>query len=275
MSVLQNIIDEKRNDVEKRKGLTPTARLEASVHFEAPVVSLSEYITRPDKAGVIAEIKRKSPSKGLINENISVERVSIGYMQAGASALSVLTDKPFFGGSDKDLGVARSFNYCPILRKDFIIDEYQIIESKSLGADAILLISEALDKAEILRLASLARSLKLEVLLEIQNADDLPDNLDSITVIGVNHRNLKSFEIDLEKSARVIAGLPEASVKIAESGIRDAQTAASLRSLGYNGFLIGEQFMRNANPEDACADFIRALRQIENGGAGASEAAGV
>lgn len=272
MSILENIIAEKRKEIEKRKGLTPTARLETSVHFDAPVVSLSNYITRPDKAGIIAEIKRRSPSKGVINENISVEKVSIGYMQAGASALSVLTDQPFFGGSDKDLTVARAFNYCPILRKDFIVDEYQILESKALGADAILLIAECLSKTELTRLGAAARSLSLEVILEIQSPEDLPETLDVFSVIGVNHRSLVSFEIDLEKSARVLSSIPKDRVRIAESGIRDPKTAAELRGLGYDGFLIGEQFMRNANPEDACAEFIRELKRLAPRGAGTTEA---
>ena len=147
MNILDQIIEHKRKETEERKSLYPVRLLEQSIYFGTKPVSLCHYIRRRDKSGIIAEIKRKSPSKGVINAYVSVERTSIGYMQAGASALSVLTDKQFFGGSNDDLTVARKFNFCPILRKDFTLDEYQIVEAKSIGADAILLIAAALDPA--------------------------------------------------------------------------------------------------------------------------------
>src|SRR5262249_23227520 len=153
------IVEQKRKEVAERKSLYPVKLLEQSIFFASPAVSLKKYVQRKDLSGIIAEIKRKSPSKGPLNPHISVERTSIGYMQAGASALSVLTDKEFFGGSNEDLMVARKFNYCPILRKDFTIDEYQIIEAKSIGADAILLIAAIMEPQRVLALASFAHTL--------------------------------------------------------------------------------------------------------------------
>src|SRR5688500_15119050 len=145
MNILDQIIAHKRKEVSDRKSLYPVKLLEQSIFFSSPTVSLKKYVQRKDKTGIIAEFKRKSPSKGIINAHASVERTTIGYMQAGASALSVLTDKQFFGGSNEDLVVVRKFNFCPIIRKDFTIDEYQIVEAKSIGADAILLIAAVLD----------------------------------------------------------------------------------------------------------------------------------
>src|SRR5918993_1938530 len=169
MNILDQIIEHKRKEVSERKELYPIKFLEQSIFFGTQPVSLKRYIQREDKSGIIAELKRKSPSKGVINPHVSVERTSIGYMQAGASALSVLTDKNLFGGSNEDLTMARKFNFCPILRKDFTIDEYQIIEAKSIGADAILLIAAALDAPRLKTLASFAHTFGLEVLLEVHN----------------------------------------------------------------------------------------------------------
>jgi indole-3-glycerol phosphate synthase len=173
MSILTDIIAHKKKEVEERKSLYPVKLLEKSVFFQSPGVSLKKYLLRTDKTGIIAEIKRKSPSKGMINKYISVERTSIGYMQAGASALSILTDTEFFGGKNEDLITARKFNYCPILRKDFMVDEYQIVESKSIGADVILLLANVLDPVRVNELACLAKSLGMEVLLEVREAGEL------------------------------------------------------------------------------------------------------
>lgn len=262
MTILDTIIQSKRKDVELRKALTPVQKLETSVHFPSPTVSLSEYVLREDKIGIIAEIKRRSPSKGIINENISVERLSIGYMQAGASALSIITDKEFFGGTDRDLETARKFNYCPILRKDFIVDEYQIIESKAIGADAILLIGEVLSKAQLSQFSQLAASLGLEVLLEVHTLEALPDNLDHVSLLGVNNRNLSSFDVAFERAEQLAASLPPGPVRVAESGISDATVAKRLYDAGFRGFLIGEHFMRSSRPEEACAQFVVQLRAL-------------
>src|SRR6185369_12238394 len=173
MNILEKIVEYKRKEVDERKSLYPVKLLEKSIYFSSPVVSLKKYLLREDKVGIIAEIKRKSPSKGMINQHVSIERTSIGYMQAGASALSILTDTEFFSGKNEDLTMARKFNYCPILRKDFIIDEYQIVEAKSIGADAILLLANVLSASEIKDLAKFAKSIGLEVLLELRDKGEL------------------------------------------------------------------------------------------------------
>src|SRR5688572_19414319 len=194
MNILDEIIAYKKTEVATRKSLYPVKLLEQSIYFSTQPVSLGKYIQREDKSGIIAEIKRKSPSKGIINPYVSVERTSIGYMQAGASALSVLTDKNFFGGSNEDLTTARKFNFCPIIRKDFTIDEYQVIEAKAIGADAILLIAAVVEPKQSKELAALAHSLGMEVLLEVHDETELKQNLEAgADMIGVNNRNLKTF----------------------------------------------------------------------------------
>ncbi|RME97053.1 MAG: indole-3-glycerol-phosphate synthase, partial [Bacteroidetes bacterium] len=184
MNILDKIIAHKRKEVARRKARIPIKLLEESLFFNTPVVSLSKYLQRPDKSGIIAEFKRKSPSKAAINLYASVEQVSIGYMQAGASALSILTDEHFFGGKNEDLTTARKFNFCPILRKDFIIDEYQIIEARSIGADAVLLIAACLEKEQLHDFAKLARSLGLEVLVELHHARELDKLSSAAQVVG-------------------------------------------------------------------------------------------
>ena len=211
-------------------------------------------------SGVIAEYKRKSPSKGIINDTDSVERVSVWYMQAGASALSILTDEKYFGGKNEDLMTARKFNFCPILRKDFVIDEYQIIEAKSIGADAILLIAEALEKDEVLTLAKKAKSIGLEVLMEIHTEDQLEKANEFIDIIGVNNRDLKTFKVDIENSIRISSKIPSQFVKISESGISSPEDVKKLKKYGFQGFLIGENFMKSDQPGKACANFLREIK---------------
>ncbi|MFZ6012292.1 MAG: indole-3-glycerol phosphate synthase TrpC, partial [Bacteroidota bacterium] len=198
--------------------------------------------------------------KGIINQYVSVERTSIGYMQAGASALSILTDKHFFGGSNEDLTIARKFNYCPILRKDFTMDEYQVIEAKSIGADAILLIAAVLEPSRSKQLAALAHSLGLEVLLEVHDEEELKSNLDvAADLIGVNNRNLKTFEVSIDVSKRLSSLIPDTVVKVSESGISEPGTIVELRQYGYEGFLMGENFMKHSRPEKEAREFIEKL----------------
>jgi indole-3-glycerol phosphate synthase len=260
MNILDEIIAHKQKEVEERKSLYPVKLLEKSIYFSSPPVSLRKYIQRPDKSGVIAEIKRKSPSKGILNKNVSIERTSIGYMQAGASALSILTDNKFFGGSNDDLTTARKYNFCPILRKDFMIDEYQVIEAKSIGADAILLIAAALEVKTAERLATFAHSLGLEVLLEVHDEDELKrtSGVDA-DLVGVNNRSLKTFEVSVDVSKRLAPMIPAGKVKISESGLSDPAVIGELRKSGYEGFLIGETFMKHGRPEDAAMEFIKQL----------------
>lgn len=261
MNILDEIIEHKRKEVEEKKSLYPTKLLEKSIYFDSPTVSLRKYVQRPDLSGVIAEIKRKSPSKGILNRSVSIERTSIGYMQAGASALSILTDSKFFGGSNDDLTAARKYNFCPILRKDFTIDEYQIIEAKSIGADAILLIAAALEAKTAARLATFAHSLGLEVLLEVHDEDELKRVTDvDADLVGVNNRSLKTFEVSVDVSKRLASLIPPGKVKVSESGLSDPAVIADLKKAGYEGFLIGETFMKHGRPEEAAMDFIKQLK---------------
>ena len=261
MAILEEILVSKQKEVAENESLFPRKLLEKSIYFTTPTVSLTKYLQREDRWGIIAEIKRRSPSKGVINERISVERVSIGYMQAGASALSVLTDGPFFGGSNDDLTTARKFNFCPILRKDFIIDEYQILEAKSIGADAILLIAAALEPETAARLGEFAHSLDLQVLLEVHNEDELNSHLNThIDIVGVNNRDLKTFEVTVDTSRDLADKIPGEFLKISESGIFEVGTILDLKALGYQGFLIGQNFMEHGRPEIKCREFINQLR---------------
>jgi indole-3-glycerol phosphate synthase len=263
MNILEKIIAHKNNEVAGRRELYPAKLLEKSIYFHTPAVSLCKYLRREDKSGIIAEFKRRSPSKGDINPYAAVERVSIGYMQAGASALSILTDGEFFGGKNEDLTQARKFNFCPILRKDFIIDEYQIIEARAIGADAVLLIAECLEKAQLAQLARTAKSLGLEVLMEIHSQPQLDKFCPEVDAIGVNNRNLEDFSVSLAASLELAAALPAEVVKVSESGLDDPNAIVELRRAGYQGFLIGEHFMRQADPGKACQEFIRRIEQIE------------
>lgn len=260
MSILETIVTAKKKQVEKDRALYPVKLLEQSICFESPCVSLSKYIKREDKSGIIAEFKRKSPSKGAINLYASPEQVSIGYMQAGASAISVLTDQEFFGGSNKDLQTVRKYNYCPILRKDFVVSEYQIIEAKSIGADAILLIASILSKEEIAKFVSLAKSLGLEILFEVHDKEEIDKFTDEIDLIGVNNRNLKTFKTDYHYSKEIFKDLPSGAVKISESGINDAKIVKDLQECGYDGFLIGEFFMASGDPGQACGKFVKEIQ---------------
>lgn len=210
--------------------------------------------------GIIAEFKRRSPSKGVINANASLEETTQGYVQAGASALSVLTDSEFFGGSNEDLSAARSVNACPILRKDFTIGEYQITEAKSIGADAILLIAAVLDPTTSKRLAAFAHSLGLEVLLEVHNESELLASLEcGADLVGVNNRDLKTFQVSTEVSKKLAPLIPDDVVKVSESGISNPETIRDLSTYGYRGFLIGENFMKTPSPQMAAAEFIRRI----------------
>jgi indole-3-glycerol phosphate synthase len=262
--VLDKIIESKRREIAERKELYPVKWLEQSIYFSAQPVSLRAYLRRVDKSGIIAEFKRKSPSRGAINPYAKVEKTTIGYMQAGASALSVLTDNPFFGGSKEDLTEARKFNFCPILRKDFVLDEYQIIEAKSIGADAVLLIARILDKSQINKFTALANSLGMEVLLEIHEAGELDKLVDGIHVVGVNNRNLDTLVTDIEVSKELAHLIPPQILKISESGIHSPEVIHDLREYGYEGFLMGEFFMQHARPELACKEFIQKLNPKSN-----------
>ncbi len=260
MSLLVTIKQHKLKEVEDRKSLYPVKLLEKSIYFESHCVSLKEYVTDPRRSGIIAEFKRKSPSKGDINKYANVEQVTLAYMQAGASALSVLTDEYFFGAKNDDLTIARKFNYCPILRKDFVLDEYQIIEAKSIGADAILLIAQILSPSEIKRFIHLAHQLSMEVLLETHTDKEVQENIETnADLAGINNRNLNTLEVNIENSIRLSEILPKTIVKIAESGIESADTIRLLKQNGFDGFLIGEYFMRHSHPAEKCKELIKQM----------------
>ncbi|OFX89366.1 MAG: indole-3-glycerol phosphate synthase [Bacteroidetes bacterium GWF2_33_16] len=264
MNILEKIVIQKRKEIEERKSLYPVKLLEQSIYFETQPVSLKKYLLRPDKSGIIAEFKTKSPSKREINPYANVEKVTIGYMQAGASALSVLTDKTFFGGSFQNLTIARKYNYCPILQKDFLLDEYQLIEARSIGADVILLIAAVLTKDKLKQLAALAKSLKLEVLCEVHSSDELIKLNEFVDIVGVNNRNLETFEVDINRSIELSTLIPSNFLKISESGIKSPLEIVMLKKVGFNGFLIGGNFMSNPDPGKACRDFIQQLKIKEN-----------
>lgn len=263
MNILDKIVEHKKQEVAEQKKRIPVKNLERNVYFSSRPFSLKKSIQDKDRMGIIAEFKRKSPSKGIINDRADVVQVTAGYVQAGASALSVLTDFTFFGGSNDDLLLAREVNRCPILRKDFIIDEYQIVEAKSIGADAVLLIAAILKPEAIKELACFAHSFGLEVLLEVHSFEELyPEVFSSVDLIGVNNRNLKTFEVDINLSKKLLPSIPDDIVKISESGISQPETIIDLRRQGYEGFLMGENFMKHHQPEVAAADFISNLKAL-------------
>lgn len=266
MNILDKIVARKKEEITKKKAGTPVQMLEKAAYFSRKPYSISQALLL-GSPGIIAEFKRKSPSKGIINAEADVKETTTGYVQAGAVALSVLTDIDFFNGSDESLKTARQYNDCPILRKDFTIDEYQITEAKAMGADAVLLIASILSPGQVLNLASHARSLGLEVLLEVHNKEELKQTAlddrvaEHINVVGVNNRNLKTFEVSIETSIQLAAMMPESMVKISESGISNPENIIRLMEHGYQGFLIGEHFMKQANPAEACGEFIRKLNE--------------
>ncbi len=258
--MLEEIITSTKNRLERQKELVPVKLLESSIYFDSVCVSLKEYLLRKDKTGIIAEFKRKSPSGGMINAYADVVKTTIGYMQAGACALSVLTEPDFFQGKPEDLTIARNTNYCPILRKDFIVDEYQVIESKSIGADAILLIAACLDISQMAKLHNLARTLGMEVIVEIHDADEISIIPDGEFIIGVNNRDLKTMKTDIEHSIHLAERLPHDHIRISESGLKNTNDIRILRNAGYSGFLMGEYFMKSPDPSVTLAEFIAQIK---------------
>ncbi len=261
MTILEEIIIFKKLEVARRKVEVKVHDLEDNPLYNSPQLSLKEFLLDKNKTGIIAEFKRKSPSKGMINESADIDEVTRAYTDSGASALSVLTDEKFFGGSTADLMKARE-NNIPILRKDFIIDDYQVVESKSIGANAILLIAACLTPVEVEYLATFAKSLGLEVLLEIHHESELIHICDEIDIVGVNNRNLKTFEVDMEQSFRLAEQIPAGNLKIAESGIRSTDDIILLKKHGFQGFLIGERFMKEKDPGKAFSEFVKEMGLI-------------
>lgn len=259
MNILDKIITDKKREVALKKQLIPMTQLENSVLFGARTYSLSK-ILRNNLVGIIAEHKRRSPSKSVINNDFSVEEIVVGYQNSGVSGISVLTDGKYFGGSLDDLLLAKAAVNVPLLRKEFIIDEYQILEAKAHGADVILLIAAVLTREKIKQLSEFAHSLGLEVLLEVHNREELEKAImPSLDMIGVNNRNLKTFEVSLDFSKELAIHIPNEFVKVSESGISSVEAIRELQPFGYRGFLIGEHFMKTKNPGKSAKEFINIL----------------
>lgn len=255
--ILEQIIAHKKKEVEALKHRVPVKILEQSAHFDRTTHSLAHRLALESESGVIAEFKRRSPSKQDINLTASLDEVTRGYSEAGASAISILTDEHFFGGHDNFLEMTRvSLPDMPLLRKEFIIDEYQVLESKALGADIILLIAEVLNKEQVQMLSGLAKSLGLGVLLELHSRSQLDKTYADISMIGVNNRDLKTFQVDYNRSIKLLSELRDDIPAVAESGLYDVDTLAMLYGHGFKGFLIGEHFMKTDNPGMCCKHTI-------------------
>jgi indole-3-glycerol phosphate synthase len=262
MNILDKIIAHKKNEVAEARGKISENDLSQQELYKRPTLSLKEFLLDENKTGIIAEFKRKSPSKGIINDKADVLDVTSGYTKYGASCLSILTDEQFFGGAAKDIARAR-VNNIPILRKDFMIDEYQILEARAMGADVILLIAACLSPERVKELAVYAKSLQLEVLLEVHTEEELQHICDETEIVGVNNRDLKTFTVDIQRSVELSKKIPAGKIKIAESGIHDIETICTLRHAGFRGFLIGENFMKQPDPTIAFADFVQRLKAKE------------
>ncbi len=259
MDILDRIVIDKRKEVTLRKSLIPISQLERSVLFGLETISLANNL-RASSTGIIAEHKRRSPSKAVINQSFNVFDVAEGYENAGVCGMSVLTDTKYFGGSLDDLLTARASCNLPLLRKEFIIDEYQILEAKAYGADVILLIAAILTREEIKQFSEFAKSLHLDVLLEVHNEEELHKSImPSLDMLGVNNRNLKTFEVNLETSKTLSQLIPNEFVKVSESGISNIEAIKTLQPYGFKGFLIGENFMKTDNAGESAKHFINDL----------------
>lgn len=257
--ILSEIIANKRFEVDLQKQAISIGQLREGIEGIPPSRSMKRALASSD-SGIIAEFKRRSPSKGWIKQEACPEEIVPSYVEAGASALSILTDEKFFGGNLKDIRTARPLVNIPILRKDFIIDEYQLYQAKIVGADAVLLIAAALEQEKCLELAEKAHKLGLEVLLEIHSAEELPYINKDIDMIGINNRNLGTFFTDVENSFRLAGQLPKDAVLVSESGISDPEVVKRLRAAGFKGFLIGETFMKTPQPGETLKNFLQAIQ---------------
>lgn len=260
-TILDKIIATKKQEVAKLKSEISVQKLIESPNFKRTPLSLKASLLEEGSTGIIAEFKRQSPSKGIINDKVDVIDVTLGYLEANVAAQSVLTDTVYFGGTMVDLMRARSVNeFKPILRKDFIVDGFQIVEAKAIGADVILLIAACLTKEELKNYGKLAEDLGMDVLYEIHTQEEL-DKIDADNkIIGINNRNLNTFQVDLEHSIQLAAKIPDNCIKVSESGISDPKIITGLKQYGFQGFLIGENFMKTENPGQACIDFVSQLR---------------
>lgn len=263
MNILEKIVAERRKTVDKLKKIVPAETWEMMPLFVKECLSLKENLLNEDLTGIIAEFKRASPSRGIINDKADVFDVVLGYECFGASGISILTEPLFFGGSNDDIFEIAPSLTVPILRKDFIIDEYQILESKAIGGDVILLIAACLSKKQVKQFASLAKEIGMEVLLEIHDEKELNHICDETELVGINNRNLKTFEVDIERSLKMAEKIPADKIKIAESGIDSVENILLFKEHGFKGFLIGELFMKQADPGKAFAKFVSELTLLD------------
>lgn len=263
MTILDQIIDNKKIEIARAKEKVTLEELKSSVYFKRETISLKSALLAENSTGIISEYKRKSPSKGEINVGAGIAETTMGYTKAGAAGISVLTDTVFFGGFKEDLLIARENNpTTPLLRKDFMIDEYQIYEAKAWGADVILLIAANLESSEIETLSKKAHELGLEVLLEVHDQAEIDKSpMQNVDIVGVNNRNLKNFaENNVNASIELFDFIPNDKVKISESCISHADTVKHLREIGYKGFLMGENFMKTINPAKALEEFVELIK---------------
>jgi len=261
MTILDKINNNKRTEIAEAKSKVSLEQLKESPYFKRKINSLKAVLLAEGASGVIAEFKTKSPSMGVISNSAEASEVTESYIKAGACGLSVLTDNFFFGGSFDDLAKARWANpNTPILRKDFILDPYQVYETKAHGADVVLLIAESMSKSLLLELAQTAKEIGMEVLVEVHSEDELEKLNPLVDLVGINNRDLKTFEVDIQTSVLLGALIPEQFLKISESGISDPESISQLKAVGFKGFLIGETFMKTDNPGNACAEFIKKLK---------------
>ena len=264
MDILETIVANKRLEVARQKVAVPLDLLFnlGARRMNRQIVSMRKAL-ESSKTGIIAEFKRRSPSKGWLYPEAKVAAIIPAYENGGASACSILTDSDFFGGSFSDLQQARSLVKLPLLRKDFIIDEYQLYQARMMGADAILLIAACLTNEECRKLAAIAHQLELEVLLEVHCEAELSHLNEDIDMLGVNNRNLGTFHTDIDNSFRMIKLMKsevgegsDAPLFVSESGISSAEVINRLREAGFHGFLMGETFMKTENPGETLARFI-------------------
>ncbi|MGE4586597.1 MAG: indole-3-glycerol phosphate synthase TrpC [Mangrovibacterium sp.] len=260
MTILDEINARKRQEIKQAMAAVSTDELRARPLFTRPVNSLKMALKEPGASGIIAEFKTSSPSRGLIHAGADVTTVTTGYVAAGASGLSVLTDTHFFGGSTENLEKARRANpHTPILRKDFILHPYQLYEAKARGADVVLLIAASLGTEDMLELARTAREIGLEVLAELHAEEEMEKLNPYVDLVGINNRNLKTFAVDLETSVRLSRLLPRELTRISESGLSSPGHIRALRQAGFEGFLMGETFMKTPDPAVCCRAFIQSL----------------
>ncbi len=257
MNILDKIIAHKRKEVEIAKVNFPVSSFTQADFYERSPFSLSQKLKSSDGINIIAEYKRASPSKGLINvSDSSPSEVARAYELYGASAISTLTDSYFFKAQSDDFTEVRKEASIPILRKEFIIDDYQLHEAKAMGADVILLIGAVLEKLESEHLTNMAHNLGIEVLYEIHGEEDIDKMPEKVDIVGINNRDLKTFTVDYQHSIDMLQKLPSEYPKISESGISNTDTIIELHKAGFDGFLIGEAFMKEENPGKAFHNFI-------------------